>query len=166
MVKEIIKYIILLVFFVSAFFFFSVKKGGFFYTDTRSMEPTIRPGDRMVLVKTEVFKKSDIVIFKDPKNTEAYLVKRVIGLPGDTVEVTGGQLYLNSKLIDEPYLKESFIVYKYGLAQVPPNKLFVLGDNRNNSEDSSIWGFLPAENMRGKIIFRYWPSNRLGRITP
>ena len=78
MVKEIIKYIILFAFFVSAFFFFSVKKGGFFYTDTRSMEPTIRPGDRMVLIKTGILKRSDIIIFKDPENTEAYLVKRLI----------------------------------------------------------------------------------------
>lgn len=164
MAKKIIEYIILLAFFVSAFFFFSVKKGGFFYTDTRSMEPTIRPGDRMVLIKTGILKRSDIIIFKDPENTEAYLVKRVIGLPGDTVEVAGGQLYLNGKPMDEPYLKESFIIYKYGLAQVPPGNLFVLGDNRNNSDDSTVWGFLPTNNLRGKVIFRYWPSNRLGRI--
>ncbi len=166
MFKKIIKYIFLLAFFVSAFFFFSVKKGGFFYTDTRSMEPTIRPGDRMVLIKTVTLKRGDIIIFKDPENTETYLVKRTIGLPGDTVEVTGGQLYLNGKPMNEPYLKESFIIYKYNLAQVPPGKLFVLGDNRNNSDDSSVWGFLPAENMRGKVIFRYWPPNRVGRITP
>jgi len=164
MFKKIIKYVFLFAFFVSAFFFFSVKKGGFFYTDSGSMEPTIRPGDRMVEMKTGSIKKSDIIIFKSPEDTETYLVKRVIGLSGDVVEIAGGQLYLNSKPADEPYLKESFIVYKYGPAQVPPDKLFVLGDNRNNSDDSSVWGFLPAENMRGKVIFRYWPSNRLGKI--
>ena len=164
MAKEVIKYIIFLAFFVSVFFFFSVKKGGFFYTNTRSMEPTIRPGDRMVLIKTEILKRSDIIIFKNLENTEEYLVKRVIGLPGDTVEVAGGQLYLNGKPMDEPYLKESFIIYKYGLAQVPPGNLFVLGDNRNNSDDSTVWGFLPTNNLRGKVIFRYWPANRLGRI--
>lgn len=164
MAKKIIEYIILLAFFVSAFFFFSVKKGGFFYTDTRSMEPTIRPGDRMVLIKTGVLKRNDIIIFKDPKNTEAYLVKRVIGLPGDTVEVANGRLYLNENAMTEPYLEDNYIIYTYGLAQVPSGKLFVLGDNRNNSDDSSVWGLLPAENIRGKVIFRYWPSNRLGRI--
>jgi signal peptidase I len=166
MFKEIIKYIILFAFFVSAFFFFSVKKGGFFYTDTGSMEPTIRPGDRMVLIKTEILKKSDIIIFKDPKNTDVYLVKRVIGLPGDTVEVANGRLYLNENAVNEPYLKDNYIIYKYGLARVPPGKLFVLGDNRNNSDDSTVWGFLPTEDIRGKVIFRYWPPSRFGRVTP
>ena len=166
MFKKIIKYVFLFAFFVSTFFFFSVKKGGFFYTDTRSMEPTIRPGDRMVLIKTGILKRSDIIIFKDPENTEAYLVKRLIGLPGDTVEVANGRLYRNENTVSEPYLKDNYIIYKYGLAQVPPGNLFVLGDNRNNSDDSTVWGFLPAENMRGKVIFRYWPPNRLGRITP
>ena len=164
MSTKIIKYIILFVFFGAIFFFFSVKKGGFFYTDSGSMEPTIRPGDRIVLMKTGSIKKSDIIIFKSPEDTETYLVKRVIGLPGDVVEIAGGQLYLNGKPMDEPYLKESFIVYKYDLAQVPSGKLFVLGDNRNNSDDSTVWGFLPAENIRGKVIFRYWPLNRLSRI--
>ena len=164
MFKEIIKYIVLLTFFVSAFFFFSVKKGGFFYTDTRSMEPAIRPGYRMVLIKTGVLKRNDIIVFKDSENTEEYLVKRVIGLSGDVLEIANGQVYLNSKTINEPYLKDDYIVYTYGPAQVPPENLFVLGDNRNNSEDSSLWGFLPAENTRGKVIFCYWPLNRLGRI--
>ena len=164
MFKKTIKYIILLAFFVFAFFFFSVKKGGFFYTDTRSMKPTIRPGDRIALIKAGILKRSDIIIFKDPENTEAYLVKRVIGLPGDTVEVANGRLYLNENAVNEPYLEDNYIIYKYGLAQVPPGKLFVLGDNRNNSDDSSVWGFLPAENTRGKVLFRYWSPNRLGRI--
>jgi len=165
MAKEVIKHIVLLVFFVSVFVFFSVKKGGFFYTDTRSMEPTILPGDRIVLVKTGILKRSDIIIFKNPENTEAYLVKRVIGLPGDLLEVTGGQLYRNGKPPDEPYLKESFIVYRYGPVRVPAGKLFVLGDNRNNSSDSSVWGFLPSEDLRGRVVFRYWPLNRLGRTS-
>jgi signal peptidase I len=161
---KIIKYLILFAFCISAFFFFSVKKGGFFYTDSRSMEPTIRPGDRMVLVETGILKRSDIIIFKDLKNPEEYLVKRVIGLPGDSVEVADGKLYLNGKPMDEPYLKESFIVYRYDLSHVPPGNLFVLGDNRNKSEDSSVWGFLPDENIRGEVIFCYWPLNRFGRI--
>ena len=164
MLKEIIKYVILFAFFVSAFFFFSVKKGGFFYTNSRSMEPTILPGDRMVLAKTGRLKRSDIIVFKDPADTEGYLVKRTIGLPGDVVEIAGGHLYLNGKSPDEPYLNNSYIIYTHDPSRVPPGNLFMLGDNRNNSENSSIWGFLPAENVRGKIIFRYWPLNRLGRI--
>ena len=164
MFKGIIRYVIVCVFFVSAFFFFSVKKGGFFYTDTRSMEPTIQPGDRMALIKAGILRRSDIIIFKDTANTETYLVKRVVGLPGDTVEIAGGQFYLNGEPRNEPYLKNSYIVYRYGPARVPPENLFVLGDNRNNSEDSSLWGFLPKENIRGKVIFRYWPAKRLGRI--
>jgi len=164
MFKESVKYVILFAFFISAFFFFSVKKGGFFYTNSRSMEPTILPGDRMALIKTGTLKRSDIIIFKNPENPETYLVKRLIGLPGDTVEIAGGHLYLNNKPTNEPYLKNSYIIYTYDLSRVPPGNLFLLGDNRNNSEDSSVWGFLPAENVRGKVIFRYWPLSRLGRI--
>ncbi len=161
---KIIKFAVLLAFLFSAFLFFSVKKGGFFYTNSQSMEPTILPNDRMVLVKAGVLKRGGIVIFKNPENMDVYLVKRVIGLPGDTVEIGGGQLYLNGEPKDEPYLKNKRIVYKYGPDRVPPENLFVLGDNRNNSADSSVWGFLPAKNLRGKVIFRYWPINRLGRI--
>ncbi|MCX5642063.1 MAG: signal peptidase I [Candidatus Omnitrophica bacterium] len=164
MLKILIKYLIPVAFFVSIFFFFSVEKGGFFYTDTHSMEPTIEPGDKMALIKVTAVKRGDIIIFKDPKDTGTYLVKRVIGLPGDTVEVADKKLYLNGNPTDEPYLKESFIIYRYALNQVPPEKLFVLGDNRNNSDDSSLWGFLPKEDIRGKVLFRYWPANRLGRI--
>lgn len=164
MVKEVIKYIALLAFFIFVFCFFNVKKGGFFYTDSKSMEPTIRPGDRMVLIESKALKRGDIIIFKNSQEPKQYLVKRLIGLPGDVVEVAGGRLYLNGKPVDEPYLKESLIVYNYGSTQVPPDKLFVLGDNRNESDDSSVWGFLPAENLRGKVIFCYWPSRRLGRI--
>ena len=75
------------------------------------------------------------------------------------MEIAGGKLYLNGKPADEPYLKESFIVYRYGLNLVPPGKLFVLGDNRNNSDDSSVWGFLPVENMlHSPVRFQMEPS--------
>jgi signal peptidase I len=164
MAKKNIRHIAALVFFIFAFCFFGVNKGGFFYTDSKSMEPTIKPGDRMILTKPGVLKRDDIVIFRDPQEPKEYLVKRLIGLPGDVVEVTWGRFYRNGKPVEEPYLKESFIVYIYGPAQVPTKSLFVLGDNRNNSEDSSVWGFLPNEELRGKVIFRYWPPDRFGRI--
>lgn len=92
-------------------------------------------------------------------------IKRVIGLPGDKVEIRQGQVYINSKPLQEGYIKDA-PEYQYGPVTVPQSSYLVLGDNRNNSCDSHYWGFVPRDNIIGRAVVRFWPMNRLGEITP
>ncbi|HNQ35623.1 MAG TPA: signal peptidase I [bacterium] len=148
----------------AAYFFFSVKQGGFFYIDSESMEPTLQPGDRLVLVKAGSLERGQIVVFRHESRKVEFYVKRLVGLPGDQVAVRGGRLYLNGQAQEEPYLKERRIVYNYGPIQVPEAEYFVLGDNRNNSEDSSVFGCVPAGDIRGRVLGIYWPWHRRLRL--
>jgi signal peptidase I len=87
----------------------------------------------------------------------------VIGLPGETVEVKGGRVYVNNQPLREKYIKES-PQYDYGPVIVPNDQYLVLGDNRNNSYDSHYWGFVPQDNIIGRAAVRFWPINRVGEI--
>jgi len=116
-------------------------------------------------------KKGDVVVFKSPPNPEKDYIKRVIGTPGDAVEIKDGNVYVNGKILDESkYLKLS--VKTYGGSslhenepiKVPPNSYLVMGDNRNGSSDSREWGFVPIRLIIGKSLFVYWPLNKIGII--
>ncbi|MEZ7892423.1 MAG: signal peptidase I [Candidatus Wallbacteria bacterium] len=150
-----------------------------FFIPSGSMENTLLPGD-MILVNKFIYyftdyKHGDIIVFKYPKEPEKDYIKRVIGLPGDTVEIKNGDIYINDKLTEEKYTKQKaaddIILHASAGAdvplskiKVPEGKLFVMGDNRNNSQDSRFWGYLPKENIRGKALLIYWPLNRIGLI--
>ena len=128
-----------------------------------SMEPTLVQGE-ILMVNKMAYKfgepqYGEIVTFKYPLDPDLAYVKRVIGLPGDEVEVTGGQVFVNGQLLNEPYI--SAAPEYEGVWDVPPNELFVLGDNRNPSADSHIWGFVPEENLIGKAFLVYWPVNKI-----
>lgn len=92
-------------------------------------------------------------------------IKRVIGLPGDTVEVKNRQVYVNKQLLREKYIGDA-PEYDFGPVTVPADKYLVLGDNRNNSCDGHYWGFVPRENLIGKAIVRFWPLDRVGELYP
>ncbi len=127
-----------------------------------SMQPTLYAGD-FVIVNKMAYKfgdpsRGDVIVFHYPPDPdrEPY-IKRVIGLPGDEVKVTGGQVYVNDVPLREPYIKAA---PNYdGTWNVPENFLFVLGDNRNNSSDSHSWGMVPLENVIGKAEVVYWPPS-------
>ncbi|MFC1653864.1 signal peptidase I [Patescibacteria group bacterium] len=121
-------------------------------------------------------KRGDIVVFHAPPSahcpsgTGCDFIKRVIGLPGEVVEVTRGQIYLNNQPLAEEYLPDSFVTHpgyftSSGPVVVPPGEYFVVGDNRNHSSDSRAFGFVPKENIVGKVFFRYWPLDRMGGIS-
>uniref|UniRef100_UPI0035A22E94 signal peptidase I n=1 Tax=Microseira wollei TaxID=467598 RepID=UPI0035A22E94 len=93
------------------------------------------------------------------------MIKRVIGLPGDFVEVKDGKVFVNGKVLPENYTKEA-AKYELNFVKVPQDRYLVLGDNRNNSSDSHVWGFVPREKIIGRAVVRYWPPNRAGRIEP
>lgn len=137
-----------------------------------SMLPTIEVGDRIVLSKVSYLgsnepERGDIIVFKPPAelNEKSDLIKRLIGLPGETIEVKDGQLYIDGIAQDEPYLYAA-PNYSYGPVTVPEGHYFVLGDNRNASFDSHAWEepFLPADDVKGKAVFLYWPLSRLGTL--
>lgn len=100
--------------------------------------------------------RGDVVIFEYPKDPTQDYIKRVIGLPGDTVEVRNGITFVNDKAIDEPYIRDKPVA-NYPRTVVPPYHLFVMGDNRNGSSDSRSWGPLPIDRIIGKAMFVYWP---------
>jgi signal peptidase I len=127
--------------------------------DGFSMQPTLQDGE-YVLVNRLAFRnnlpaRGDIIVFVSPQSPDLDLIKRVIGLPGDTVKISDGKVQVNGQILDEPYIAAAPIYN--GEWNVPEGNLFVLGDNRNDSSDSHAWGLLPIENVIGKAILIYWP---------
>ncbi len=108
--------------------------------------------------------RGDVVVFEYPKDISRDFIKRVIGLPGDTVEMRGGKVYVNGQLLPEPFGPNPGGT-NYGPVTVGPDELFVMGDNRNNSSDSRSWGPLPMKDVIGKALLSYWPP-RYWAIVP
>lgn len=128
--------------------------------DGYSMRPTLENGE-FVLVNRLTYKfdepeRGDIIVFRS-LNAPEDLIKRVIGLPGETVRVDDGQVFINDALLSEPYIAAAPIYS--GIWTVSEDQLFVLGDNRNDSSDSHAWGLLPMDNIVGKAVLVYWPFN-------
>jgi len=131
-----------------------------------SMHPTFEDGE-VVIVSKLAYKfgepqRGDVVIFHYPNNPKEEYIKRIIGLPGDRVEIRDGQIRVNGHVLEEPYISEE-PNYTYSLT-VPAGTLFVLGDNRNNSNDSHNWGPLPMKLVIGKAVFVYWPLSKFGVV--
>jgi signal peptidase I len=128
-----------------------------------SMQPTLYAGNFVIVNKIAYLLntpgRGDVIVFKNPKDPslEPY-IKRIIGLPGDTVRVTGGTVFINDEPMSEPYISAP-PTYE-GAWTVPPESLFVLGDNRNSSSDSHAWGMVPMQNIIGKAEVVYWPPSR------
>jgi signal peptidase I len=166
------------------------------YMPSSSMEPTLQINDRLLIDKISYRLRnpiqSELIVFQPPNNpflkANNVLLKRLIGLPGDRIAIRNGKVLINGKALDEPYIAEppaytlpfddpndcpscfqpQDIVKVNSISSftVPANQYWVMGDNRNNSLDSHIWGFLPAENIVGRVYVRYWPvDNRVRDLT-
>lgn len=120
--------------------------------------PDVGSGRRYLLGTPQ---KGDVVVFHFPKDPSRDFIKRIIGTPGDQVEVRGSHVFLNGTQLDEPYLREE-PRYNVPAQGVPTGHYFVLGDNRNNSSDSHVWGMVPEENLLGKAWLVYWPLTAWG----
>jgi signal peptidase I len=107
--------------------------------------------------------RGDIIVFRSPVQPDKDFIKRVIGVPGDTVEVRGGQVFVNDQPIEEPYIRDRS-PYLVPRQVVPPTHYYVLGDNRPNSSDSHVWGLVPADNIIGRAWVSYWPPNLWGVV--
>jgi signal peptidase I len=157
---KILKYFCVLPVLGCAVYLFSAREMRFIYTDSESMLPSIMPEDRMIVLNMNnaLPERECIVLFRlDADGLEEDYIKRVIGLPGDTVEIRDGKLELNGVQLEEPFLYEQEILYRFAPKTVPEGSCFLLGDNRNNSYDSSEWGFLPLDDITGKVVMIYWP---------
>ena len=139
-----------------------------FYIPSGSMEPTLMVDDRILVAKFMYrFKpvhRGDVIVFRYPLNPQRDFVKRVMGLPGDRVQLKDGVVHLDGTVLSEKgyTIKPDF--GNYGPVTVPASQYFVLGDNRNNSEDSRFFGYVPRGNVIGKAIFIYWPLPRIGFV--
>jgi signal peptidase I len=139
-----------------------------------SMMPSLTNDERIFINKfTYKFglgsiERGDTVVFWYPQDTTKSYIKRVIGVPGDRIRVDGGQVYVNGQALGENYVPREFRDYsswRDGQEQaVPENRYFVLGDHRNSSSDSRMWGYVPRENIYGKAVFVYWPLEKMGRV--
>ena len=138
-----------------------------------SMYPTLHNGDRMILSKIGDINRFDVVVLKAPDENVEY-IKRVIGMPGDTLELKQGVLYINGKKIEQPFIntealqKQTVFIDDFtlqtltGETKIPEGKYFVMGDNRGVSKDSRMIGLIDRKAIEGKAVFTIWPMNQFG----
>jgi len=152
---------ILVSFFIILFVYQPVKvEGG-------SMEPGLEDQERIFINKLvyrwENIARGDIVVFRNPRDRRKSFIKRVIGLPGDRIKISYGHVYVNGRLLQEPYVPEEFLdTASYPDTVMRPDTYFVLGDHRNSSNDSREIGPIPRSDIFGKAVFGYWPMEKLG----
>jgi signal peptidase I len=163
-----------------------------FKIPTGSMEPNLLVGDHLIvnkmafaptfvpaeraLVPRRDLERGDVVVFKFPQEPDRDFIKRVIGLPGDRVEMRRKRVHINGKPIEEPYahfleapsaggpVRKDDLREEYGPVTVPAGQYFMMGDNRDNSEDSRYWGFMPASYVKGQALFIYFSIGDTGNF--
>ena len=130
-----------------------------------SMQPNFETGQWLIVNKAiyrfSDIKRGDVVILRPPSNLDTDSIKRVIALPGETVEIKDRLVYINGELLSEPYILDASR-YTMKLLEIPHGHCFVLGDNRNSSNDSHVWGPLPLDNIEGKVWLSIWPPDDWG----
>jgi signal peptidase I len=141
---------------------------GRFRIEGPSMRPNLEEGQYLIVNKI-VYRlhppqRGDIVVFNHPRNTDRDLVKRIIGLPGETVRVQDGHVFVNETLLVEPYITYQANARAPVEYQLGPDEYFVLGDNRPNSDDSRRWGALNRDQIVGKVWISYWPPSSWGGV--
>ncbi|HVW85897.1 MAG TPA: signal peptidase I [Bryobacteraceae bacterium] len=136
-----------------------------------SMMPGLTDQERIFINKYEykfgvgAIERSDLVVFHFPLDPSQSYIKRVIGLPGDSVEIDDGSVYVNGNKLDEPYVPDEYRDHlSLPKEVVPVDHYFVLGDHRSSSNDSRVWGFVDRREIYGKAVFVYWPLNKIGRV--
>jgi len=167
-VEEVLRTIIFVVV-VTVLFDMAIPRS---LVDGRSMEPTFEDGERLIVSRVNYLlttpQRGDVVVFNslNPNEPGIMLIKRVLGLPGDTVEFREQELYINGIRVEEPYTRDMCNTFRCSdeIWTLAAGEYFVMGDNRNNSQDSRRFGPVPLQNMVGRVVFRYWPPLRFGLL--
>lgn len=156
---------VLLAAFLIVFIYQPVKVEG------TSMMPGLNDQERIFINKYEykfgvgAIGRSDLVVFHFPLDRSQSYIKRIIGVPGDMVEITRGTVYVNGNAIDEPYVPEEYRDHMtMPKRRVDEGQYFVLGDHRSSSNDSRVWGLVDRSDIYGKAVFVYWPPDKIGRV--
>ena len=161
--------VILLVSFALVFGFVRPFVMEAFWIPSGSMIPTLQINDR-VLVNKFIYRftepeRRDIIVFQSVESADQDLIKRVVGLPGDEIAVRNGKLFVNGEPQKEPYTNNKLPdVSFFAQTSVPKDHVFVMGDNRSNSQDSRVFGPLPKKNIEGEAFLRFWPPGRIGLL--
>lgn len=139
-----------------------------------SMVPNFHDGDYIITNKLATKfsepKRGEVIILEDPLDKTKVFIKRTIGLPGETLKLSNGKIYINGELLDELYLPNGLLtpgggfLKEGGEATIPQGNYFVIGDNRTNSSDSRTWGFLDKNLIIGQAFLRYWPLNKISLL--
>lgn len=157
-------YVVILLVSVALLYLFYARGMRFFLVPSSSMEPALLPNDYILTLREPVYRRGDIVVIRDPvRNDEVlYDVKRIIAVGGDSIEIKWGAVLLNGLYASEPYTMEPIGYEDFGSITVPNNHVFLLGDNRNHSEDSSVWPqhSIPEDAIVGKVGLIYLPKSR------
>ncbi|MCM8758584.1 MAG: signal peptidase I [Candidatus Omnitrophica bacterium] len=148
-----------------------------FVIPSESMKPTLKIHDRLlankIIYKIRQPQRWEVIIFKYPEDPKKYFVKRLVGLPGESLLIKDGHVYIDGKIMEQPRNIPIPLYYycegasSYGInkeVKIPENAYYALGDNSINSRDSRYWGFIPSKNLVGKALFIYWPPWRMGII--
>lgn len=148
-----------------------------FVIPSESMKPTLKIHDRLlankIIYKIRHPERWEVIIFKYPEDPKKYFVKRLVGLPGESLIIKDGHVCINGKTLEQPKNIPTLLYYycegeiSYGIdreVKIPENAYYALGDNSINSRDSRYWGFIPSKNLVGKALFIYWPPWRMGLI--
>jgi len=156
---KLVRNILLVVFIFGIGYIFGIKEVRFYKIVSSSMVPTLEVNDRIIAIKPDKLERKNIVVVRDPQGSDDILAKRIIGLPGEKIEIKYRAVFINGEKISEPYIKEkpSYLLEK---KSIPSSSYFLLGDNRNKSEDSSVWGPVKAERIVGRVICLYYPFKK------
>jgi len=164
---EIAKFTVISILIVAPIRFFIAQP---FIVRGESMDPTFANGQYLIVDEVTYYnnlpQRGDVVVFKYPKDESKYFIKRIIGLPGETVHITNGNVSISTESnpteikLNEPYIQD--LSFENISQLVGDNEYFVMGDNRSNSLDSRIWGTLPKKNITGRVLVRLFPFQEIG----
>lgn len=156
--------VVVAIFCALTLFLMSDRTIGFFVVPTSSMEPTLIPDDKLVTFRKTEYRRGDIVVIRDPLEEGAFLVKRIVAVGNDNIYIHEGKILVNGKRVEEPYIREP-MDYEFSAKRIAEGRIFVLGDNRNYSDDGHVWGHGVAEDaIVGEVRYIYAPRDRAGVV--